>query len=111
MTSLRLFCSVRIDYHKHKNIILIILIIFACLSACRCLVDAIITGSDSKFMARTAENKLQFQLEAFRFQGAESGLVSISKTEYKYFLLYIKCSKISLHLIILQTLYYSNSST
>lgn len=67
----------RIDYHKTQkhdpN--------YPNLSACRCLVDAIITGSDSKFMARTAENKLQFQLEAFRFQGAESGLVSISKTE------------------------------
>lgn len=50
------------------------------MSACRCFVDAFITGSDSKFMARTAEDKLQFQLEAFRFQGAESGLVSISKT-------------------------------
>lgn len=48
------------------------------MSACRCFVDAIITGSDSKFMDRTAENKLQFQLEAFRFQGAESGLVSTS---------------------------------
>ncbi|KAF7662907.1 hypothetical protein LDENG_00223290 [Lucifuga dentata] len=34
-----------------------------------CLVDAQITGSASKFLARTAENKLQFQLEAFRFQG------------------------------------------
>eukprot|EP00064_Thunnus_orientalis_P002071 superscaffoldBa00000144_g2078 len=43
-----------------------------------CLLDARITGSDSKFMARTAENKLQFQLEAFRFQGAESGLLYIT---------------------------------
>ena len=47
--------------------------------SCRCLVDARITGSDSKFMPRTAENKLQFQLEAFRFQNAESGLVSAYK--------------------------------
>ncbi|XP_076589244.1 zona pellucida sperm-binding protein 3-like [Chaetodon auriga] len=43
-----------------------------------CLVDARITGSDSKFMPRTAENKLQFQLEAFRFQGADSGLLYIT---------------------------------
>ncbi|XP_051237143.1 zona pellucida sperm-binding protein 3 [Dicentrarchus labrax] len=43
-----------------------------------CLVDAIITGSDSKFMPRTAENKLQFQLEAFRFKGADSGLLYIT---------------------------------
>lgn len=43
-----------------------------------CLVDAKITGSDSRFMARSAENKLQFQLEAFRFQGADSGLLYIT---------------------------------
>ncbi|XP_042372207.1 zona pellucida sperm-binding protein 3-like, partial [Plectropomus leopardus] len=43
-----------------------------------CLLDARITGSDSKFMARSAENKLQFQLEAFRFQGADSGLLYIT---------------------------------
>ncbi len=35
-------------------------------------------------MARTAENKLQFQLEAFRFQGADSGLVSISKADLMF---------------------------
>ncbi|CAJ1056894.1 zona pellucida sperm-binding protein 3-like [Xyrichtys novacula] len=43
-----------------------------------CFIDARITGSDSKFMARTAENKLQFQLEAFRFQGSDSGLLYIT---------------------------------
>ncbi|XP_041651315.1 zona pellucida sperm-binding protein 3-like [Cheilinus undulatus] len=43
-----------------------------------CFVDARITGSASKFMARTAENKLQFQLEAFRFQGSDSGLLYIT---------------------------------
>ncbi|KAK5867541.1 hypothetical protein PBY51_012017 [Eleginops maclovinus] len=43
-----------------------------------CLVDARITGSNSRFMARTAENKLQFQLEAFRFQGTDSGLLYIT---------------------------------
>ncbi|KAK1888396.1 Zona pellucida sperm-binding protein 3 [Dissostichus eleginoides] len=29
-------------------------------------------------MARTAENKLQFQLEAFRFQNVDSGLLYIT---------------------------------
>ncbi|KAM4573863.1 zona pellucida sperm-binding protein 3-like [Odontesthes bonariensis] len=43
-----------------------------------CLLDAKITGSDSKFLARTEENKLLFQLEAFRFQGADSGLLYIT---------------------------------
>ncbi|KAI3371411.1 hypothetical protein L3Q82_024006, partial [Scortum barcoo] len=43
-----------------------------------CLFDARLTGSDSKFMARTAENKLQFQLEAFRFQGTDSGFLYIT---------------------------------
>ncbi|XP_074533751.1 zona pellucida sperm-binding protein 3-like [Halichoeres trimaculatus] len=43
-----------------------------------CFVDAKITGSESRFMDRTAENKIQFQLEAFRFQGADSGLLYIT---------------------------------
>uniref|UniRef100_UPI0037E7D49B zona pellucida sperm-binding protein 3-like n=1 Tax=Semicossyphus pulcher TaxID=241346 RepID=UPI0037E7D49B len=43
-----------------------------------CLVDARVTGSDSKFMVRSAENKIQFQLEAFRFQNADSGLLYIT---------------------------------
>ncbi|KAJ4937458.1 hypothetical protein JOQ06_002093 [Pogonophryne albipinna] len=43
-----------------------------------CLVDARITGSSSKFMPRTAENKLQFQLEAFRFKNVDSGMLYIS---------------------------------
>ncbi|XP_044048830.1 zona pellucida sperm-binding protein 3-like [Siniperca chuatsi] len=43
-----------------------------------CLLDAKITGSTSKFMTRTAENMLQFQLEAFRFQGADSGMLYIT---------------------------------
>ncbi|XP_033941909.1 zona pellucida sperm-binding protein 3-like [Pseudochaenichthys georgianus] len=43
-----------------------------------CLVDARITGSSSKFMHRTAENKLQFQLEAFRFKNVDSGMLYIS---------------------------------
>ncbi|KAI9538184.1 hypothetical protein NQZ68_017917 [Dissostichus eleginoides] len=43
-----------------------------------CLIDARITGSSSKFMARTAENKLQFQLEAFRFQNVDSGMLYIT---------------------------------
>ncbi|XP_038155874.1 zona pellucida sperm-binding protein 3-like [Cyprinodon tularosa] len=43
-----------------------------------CFVDARITGSDSKFLARTEENKLRFQLEAFRFQNSESGVIYIT---------------------------------
>ncbi|XP_078112940.1 zona pellucida sperm-binding protein 3-like isoform X2 [Sander vitreus] len=43
-----------------------------------CLVDARITGSVSKFMPRVADNKLQFQLEAFRFQGVASGMLYIT---------------------------------
>ncbi|XP_028441042.1 zona pellucida sperm-binding protein 3-like [Perca flavescens] len=43
-----------------------------------CLVDARITGSLSKFIPRVADNKLQFQLEAFRFQGVASGVLYIT---------------------------------
>uniref|UniRef100_A0A3P8RYE3 Zona pellucida sperm-binding protein 3 n=1 Tax=Amphiprion percula TaxID=161767 RepID=A0A3P8RYE3_AMPPE len=38
-------------------------------------------GSSSRYVARPEENKLCFQLEAFRFQGADSGMVCISKAE------------------------------
>uniref|UniRef100_A0A3B4ATR3 Zona pellucida sperm-binding protein 3 n=1 Tax=Periophthalmus magnuspinnatus TaxID=409849 RepID=A0A3B4ATR3_9GOBI len=41
-----------------------------------CFVDGRVTQSASYFLPRTAENKLRFQLEAFRFQGVESGVVS-----------------------------------
>lgn len=43
-----------------------------------CFVDAKLTGSDSKFITRTAENILQFQLEAFRFQNTDTGVVYIT---------------------------------
>nr|XP_055049951.1 zona pellucida sperm-binding protein 3-like [Misgurnus anguillicaudatus] len=43
-----------------------------------CLVDAKITGSSSHFLSRTQNDKLQFQLEAFRFQQENSGLVYIT---------------------------------
>ncbi|KAK0151955.1 Zona pellucida sperm-binding protein 3 [Merluccius polli] len=45
-----------------------------------CLVDGRLTGSSSKFLPRTVDNVLQFQLEAFRFQGATSGLMYITCT-------------------------------
>ncbi|CAM4692169.1 unnamed protein product [Leuciscus chuanchicus] len=45
-----------------------------------CLVDAKLTGSTSSFMPRTQGDKLGFQLEAFRFQQADSGLVYITCT-------------------------------
>uniref|UniRef100_A0A671RM87 Zona pellucida sperm-binding protein 3 n=1 Tax=Sinocyclocheilus anshuiensis TaxID=1608454 RepID=A0A671RM87_9TELE len=40
-----------------------------------CLVDAKLTDSRSRFMPRTQGDKLQFQLGAFRFHQADSGLV------------------------------------
>ncbi|XP_051742307.1 zona pellucida sperm-binding protein 3-like isoform X1 [Ctenopharyngodon idella] len=43
-----------------------------------CLVDAKLTGSRSHFMPRTQIDKLQFQLDAFRFQQSDSGLVYIT---------------------------------
>ncbi|KAL0968365.1 hypothetical protein UPYG_G00265900 [Umbra pygmaea] len=38
-----------------------------------CMIDAKVTGSHSQFMARSEDNKLHFQLEAFRFQGQTIG--------------------------------------
>ncbi|KAM4618279.1 zona pellucida sperm-binding protein 3-like, partial [Polymixia lowei] len=43
-----------------------------------CFVDAKLTGSTSKFLPRTDDTKLQFQIEAFRFQGADSGVLFIT---------------------------------
>ncbi|KAK2916326.1 hypothetical protein Q8A67_000700 [Cirrhinus molitorella] len=43
-----------------------------------CLVDAKLTASSSRFMPRTQIDKLQFQLEAFRFQQEISGFVYIT---------------------------------
>uniref|UniRef100_A0A8C1VYZ9 Zona pellucida sperm-binding protein 3 n=1 Tax=Cyprinus carpio TaxID=7962 RepID=A0A8C1VYZ9_CYPCA len=43
-----------------------------------CLVDAKLTGSTSSFMRRVQNDKLHFQLEAFRFQQANGGLVYIT---------------------------------
>jgi len=45
------------------------------LSLFRCLVDGKLSGSTSSFMRRVQNDKLQFQLEAFRFMQADSGLV------------------------------------
>ncbi|XP_028817788.1 zona pellucida sperm-binding protein 3-like [Denticeps clupeoides] len=38
-----------------------------------CLVDSKLTGSSSRFLPRTQDFKLQFQLEAFRFQQGDTG--------------------------------------
>ncbi|XP_026089590.1 zona pellucida sperm-binding protein 3 [Carassius auratus] len=43
-----------------------------------CLIDAKLTGSNSSFMNRVQNDKLHFQLEAFRFQQDDSGLMYIT---------------------------------
>ncbi|XP_051558224.1 zona pellucida sperm-binding protein 3-like [Myxocyprinus asiaticus] len=43
-----------------------------------CMIDAKLTGSRSKFMPRIQDDKLQFQIEAFRFQQDASGLIYIT---------------------------------
>ncbi|XP_043074708.1 zona pellucida sperm-binding protein 3-like [Puntigrus tetrazona] len=43
-----------------------------------CLVDAKLTGSTSSFMHRVQDNKLQFQLETFRFQQSDGAQVYIT---------------------------------
>uniref|UniRef100_A0AAY4BJI2 Zona pellucida sperm-binding protein 3 n=1 Tax=Denticeps clupeoides TaxID=299321 RepID=A0AAY4BJI2_9TELE len=42
-----------------------------------CLVDSKLTGSSSRFLPRTQDFKLQFQLEAFRFQQGDTGSVCL----------------------------------
>uniref|UniRef100_A0A671M838 Zona pellucida sperm-binding protein 3 n=1 Tax=Sinocyclocheilus anshuiensis TaxID=1608454 RepID=A0A671M838_9TELE len=43
-----------------------------------CLVDAKATASSSRFMPRTQEDKIRFQLEAFMFQGGSSPSIYIT---------------------------------
>lgn len=43
-----------------------------------CLVDARLTGSSSKFFPRVADNKLRFQVDAFRFENPNSGTIYIT---------------------------------
>nr|XP_023690121.1 zona pellucida sperm-binding protein 3-like [Paramormyrops kingsleyae] len=43
-----------------------------------CLIDAKLTGSGSQFMPRTQDDKLQMQLEAFRFSQQNSSLMYIT---------------------------------
>uniref|UniRef100_A0AAY4AX38 Zona pellucida sperm-binding protein 3 n=1 Tax=Denticeps clupeoides TaxID=299321 RepID=A0AAY4AX38_9TELE len=43
-----------------------------------CLVDSKLTGSSSRFLPRTQDFKLQFQLEAFRFQQGDTGSLFIT---------------------------------
>ncbi|XP_006789538.1 zona pellucida sperm-binding protein 3-like [Neolamprologus brichardi] len=43
-----------------------------------CMIDGRLTGSISRFLDRTAENKLQFQLESFKFQNDNVGKLYIT---------------------------------
>ncbi|XP_042599226.1 zona pellucida sperm-binding protein 3-like [Cyprinus carpio] len=43
-----------------------------------CLVDAKVTASSSRFMPRSQEDKIRFQLEAFMFQGGSSPSIYIT---------------------------------
>ncbi|KAG7215427.1 hypothetical protein INR49_022497 [Caranx melampygus] len=43
-----------------------------------CLFDSQLTGSSSRFLPRTQDSKLQFEVEAFRFQQDESGVIYIT---------------------------------
>ena len=49
-------------------------------SACRCLMDGVLTGSSSHILPRGEDNKLRIQLEAFRFQQESNGVVSPLRT-------------------------------
>uniref|UniRef100_A0A672LI41 ZP domain-containing protein n=1 Tax=Sinocyclocheilus grahami TaxID=75366 RepID=A0A672LI41_SINGR len=44
----------------------------------RCMMDAKLTESRSRFMSRIQDDKLQFQIEAFRFEQDSSGMIYIT---------------------------------
>lgn len=54
-----------------KTVILVFVVSFEHLSSSvapnRCLADAYLTNSSSRFLPRAEEHKLRFQVEAFRF--------------------------------------------
>ncbi|XP_022620295.1 zona pellucida sperm-binding protein 3-like [Seriola dumerili] len=43
-----------------------------------CLFDSQLTGSSSRFLPRSQDDKLQFEVEAFRFQQDESGVIYVT---------------------------------
>uniref|UniRef100_A0A3B3CHL8 Zona pellucida sperm-binding protein 3 n=1 Tax=Oryzias melastigma TaxID=30732 RepID=A0A3B3CHL8_ORYME len=43
-----------------------------------CLLDSKLTGSSSRFLPRTHDDKLQFEVEAFRFEHDEGGMLYIT---------------------------------
>ncbi|KAM3609915.1 uncharacterized protein V6R79_022429 [Siganus canaliculatus] len=43
-----------------------------------CLFDSQLTGSSSRFLPRTQDDRLQFELEAFRFQQDDSGVIYVT---------------------------------
>uniref|UniRef100_A0A672GKI6 Zona pellucida sperm-binding protein 3 n=1 Tax=Salarias fasciatus TaxID=181472 RepID=A0A672GKI6_SALFA len=49
-----------------------------------CVIDALLTGSRSRFLSRTSDDKLQFQLDVFRFEGIDSGTI---ENAYRIYLL------------------------
>lgn len=50
---------------------------FLLCASCRCLIDAKLTGSRSHFLPRTQDDKLRFELEAFRFAQGDQNEVSV----------------------------------
>jgi hypothetical protein len=63
----------------------------------RCLTDARQTGSKSHFLQQTQDDKLQFQLEAFRFHQDERSSVSNDAFTWRpfYFLVCMYCTHLS----------------
>nr|XP_046249595.1 zona pellucida sperm-binding protein 3-like [Scatophagus argus] len=51
---------------------------YAFLGNSGCLFDSQLTGSSSQFLPRSQDDKLQFELEAFRFQQDDSGVIYIT---------------------------------
>ncbi|XP_032378887.1 zona pellucida sperm-binding protein 3 [Etheostoma spectabile] len=51
---------------------------YAFLGNSGCMFDSQLTGSTSRFLPRSQDDKLQFQMEAFRFQQDESGIIYIT---------------------------------
>ncbi|XP_048048137.1 zona pellucida sperm-binding protein 3-like isoform X1 [Megalobrama amblycephala] len=65
-----------------------------------CFVDAKATASSSRFMPRSQEDKIQFQLEAFMFQESSSPYVCTKNimSEFNYQSVYVTCHPLQIYI-------------
>ncbi len=75
LVHLLVICCIQVTCLSDYSVLLCLVNQTALCVAFRCLFDSQLTGSSSQFLPRSQDDKLQFELEAFRFQQDNSGVV------------------------------------